>query len=251
MRAPWIEKYFPSKGRHVEAARPHEAAGLLVGDEGVVVPTVPEQTTGLDELFRHGIALGMRRMRTAEHGARLGVGRRDHVPARAPAGQVIERGEAAGDMIGLGISGRGGRRQSQSPRAHGQRGEQAQRLELADRGGMLVVARGKSVAQEEHVEPGRLRGCRDVLHQREVGRPRVCLRVAPAADMMAGRLHEDAEAHLAVRRLHYEERRVTCPTAPGSSTAKSTVTLPAFSKTSVTGTLLPANSGEARSRISR
>lgn len=67
---------------------------------------------------------------------------------------------------------------------------------------MLVVARGESVAQEKHVEPGPLGSGCNVLHQREVGRASVRVGMAPAADMMAGRLHEDAEAHLASRRVH-------------------------------------------------
>ena len=63
---------------------------------------------------------------------------------------------------------------------------------------MLAIARGKAVAQEEHVELAALGGRRDVLHQREIG-PAVDdgVRMPPAADVMAGRLHEDAEPHLA------------------------------------------------------
>ena len=62
---------------------------------------------------------------------------------------------------------------------------------------MLVVARGKAVAQEEHVELAALGGGGDVLHQGEVG-PAVDdgVGMPPAADVMARRLHEDAEAHL-------------------------------------------------------
>ena len=116
---------------------------------------------------------------------------------------------------------------------------------------MLAVPGGEAVAQEEHVELGRLCGGRDVLHQCEVGCPRVGLGMPPTADMMAGRLHEDAEAHPAGRWLHYEEVSEACPTAPGASTAKSTVTLPALSKTRVIGSLLPTVSGEASPLISR
>jgi hypothetical protein len=62
---------------------------------------------------------------------------------------------------------------------------------------MLAVARGKAVAQEEHVELATLGRAGDVLHQREIG-PAVDdgVRMPPTADMMARRLHEDAEAHL-------------------------------------------------------
>ena len=53
----------------VEATRPHELAGLLVADEGAVVPRIPQQPAGLDELLRHRIALGMGRVLAAEHRA--------------------------------------------------------------------------------------------------------------------------------------------------------------------------------------
>jgi hypothetical protein len=62
---------------------------------------------------------------------------------------------------------------------------------------MLAVARGEAVAQEEHVELAALGGCGDVLHQGEIG-PAVDdgVRMPPTADVMAGRLDEDAEPHL-------------------------------------------------------
>src|SRR5471032_1689262 len=64
---------------------------------------------------------------------------------------------------------------------------------------MFAVAGGKAVAQEEHVELRALGGGGDVLHQAEV-RPacRLGIRMPPAGDVMAGRLHEDAEPHLFV-----------------------------------------------------
>ena len=87
LSAPVTVKYLPLEVRHVEAARPHEEAGRLVGDEGIVVPAVPQDAAGLDELLGHGIALGMRRMLAAEHRGRLVVGRRHHVPRRAAAAE--------------------------------------------------------------------------------------------------------------------------------------------------------------------
>jgi hypothetical protein len=62
---------------------------------------------------------------------------------------------------------------------------------------MLSIPGRKAVAQEEHVELAALGGGGDVLHQPEVG-PAVDdgIRMPPPADMVARRLHEDAEAHL-------------------------------------------------------
>ena len=63
---------------------------------------------------------------------------------------------------------------------------------------MLAVARREAVTQEEHVEPGPFSGGGDVLHQAEVG-PAVDdgRRMPPTADVVSGRLHEDAETHMA------------------------------------------------------
>jgi hypothetical protein len=55
--------------------------GRLVGEERIVIPAVPEYPASLDELLGHRIALGVRRVLAAEHGARLGIGGRHHVPA--------------------------------------------------------------------------------------------------------------------------------------------------------------------------
>ena len=63
--------------------------------------------------------------------------------------------------------------------------------------GMLAVAGGEAVAQEKHVELRALGGGRDLLHQPEIGPARGDgVGMTPAADMVAWRLHEDAEAHL-------------------------------------------------------
>ena len=152
-----------------QAARPHEGASLLVGDEGAIVPAVPEQPAGLDEFLGHGVALGMRWMLAPEHGARLGIGCRHHVPAGASARQMIQRGEAAGQLIGLGIGRRSRGGQPQASRGHRQSRKQRQRFELADGRGVFVIAGGETIAQKEHVELAALGGGGDVFHQREVG----------------------------------------------------------------------------------
>ena len=240
------------ESRHMEATRAHEEAGLLVGNEGVVIPAVPEQAAGFDEFPGHRVTLGMRRMLAAEHGARFRIGRRHHVPRRAAAREMIQRSEGAGHVIGLGVGRRGGSGEAEPRRAHRQRREQAERFELADGRRVLAVARGETVAQEEHVEFRRLGRGGDVLHQRQVGRARIGVGMAPAADVMARRLHEDTEAQLAGRWLHGRQAlRAAYPTTPDASTAKSTVTVPAFSKTRVTGSVAPATRGAVRPSISR
>ena len=109
---------------------------------------------------------------------------------------MVERGEGAGQVIGLGVGRRAGGGEAELRRRHGQRRQQGHRLELADGRGMLAVAGGEAVAQEEHVELGALGGRGDVLHQREIGPAGGDgVGMPPAADMMARRLHEHAEPH--------------------------------------------------------
>ena len=189
--------------RRVEAAGPQEPAVRLVADEGAVVPGVPQKSAGLDELLGHGIALGMRRMLAAEHRARLGVGGRHDIPAGPTGREVVERGEAAGHVIGLGVGRRGGGGEAQPRGAHRESRKQRQRLELADCGGMLAISRGEAVAQEEHIELPALGSGRDVLHQAEVG-PAIGhgIGVPPAGDVMARRLDENAETHFSCQIVH-------------------------------------------------
>jgi len=73
---------------------------------------------------------------------------------------------------------------------------------------MLAVTGGEAVAQEEHVELAALGRGGDVLHQAEFRSARHRIRMTPAGHMMAGRLHEDAEAHLpSMRHLHHQAFR--------------------------------------------
>ena len=62
---------------------------------------------------------------------------------------------------------------------------------------MLAVAGGEAVAQEEHVELAALGRGGDVLHQLEIGPARDGVGMPPAGDVVARRLHEDTEPHLA------------------------------------------------------
>lgn len=217
-RARYVERAFDGEVlalevRNMEAAGADELAGLLVADERVVVPAVPQQAARFDELLGHRVALGMGRMLASEDGTRLCIGCGHDIPACPPAGDMVERGETARHMVGLGIGGRRGGGEAELLRPHGKRCQQGQRLELADGRGMLAVAGREAVAQEEHVEFAALGSRRDVLHQAEIG-PSFDggVGMPPATDVMAGRLHEDAEPHLAVRsRLGIPFHSSACP----------------------------------------
>ncbi len=217
VQAAFDGEVFSMERRHMQAARPHEETRLLVADKGVVGPAVPQDATGLDEFLGHGVALGVRRVTAAEHCGRLGIGRGDDVPGCAATGQMIERGEGTGDLIRLGVGGRAGGREPEPGGRHCQRREQRQRLELADGRGMLAIARGEAIAQEEHVELAAFGGRGDVLHQAEV-RPALDdgVGMPPAADVMTRRLHEDAEAHPVLRcARHAQWAKLRMPPSTG------------------------------------
>src|SRR5258708_37876640 len=89
--------------RHMEAARPDETPGLLVGDEGIVVPAVPQQPAGFDELFRHRIALGVWRVLAPEHPAPPGIGGGGGAPPPPPPRQGGGRGGDSSYPRGRGV----------------------------------------------------------------------------------------------------------------------------------------------------
>src|SRR5476649_785716 len=79
-----------------------QAAGAVM-DEGIVVPAIPEFVHDIDELAGLLVAQRMRRQRrVAEIARSIVVGRGDDVPRRADRRDMIERGELAGDVVGLG-----------------------------------------------------------------------------------------------------------------------------------------------------
>src|SRR5690606_12122056 len=85
-----------------------EAARFLVADEGVVLPAVPEGLHHLHMLAGALIALGMGQLLVeVEVAGRVVTGGGHHVPAGASVGNVIERGELAGQVERLFIGRRG------------------------------------------------------------------------------------------------------------------------------------------------
>ncbi len=78
-----------------------EDAGLLVEDEGVVVPAVPEREAGLEHLVGPVVAQLARRQLVEARVARLQIGGRGHhVPGHAALAHHVERGEPPRQVIG-------------------------------------------------------------------------------------------------------------------------------------------------------
>src|SRR6185312_17505919 len=100
------------------------------------------------------------------------VERGDDVPGGASAGQVVERGELAGELVRLVEGGVERSRQAQVGGDGGERGEHRQRVGASD--DVLVedlpgpLAQGEAFGEEEEVEPAAFGGAGGVLEGREV-----------------------------------------------------------------------------------
>src|SRR5580704_16605871 len=132
------------------------------------------------------------------------LARGDQIPARPAAAQMIERSEFARDMERLVVAGRGGRHEADMRGVGGERREQRQRLEIGDilrRAAQRLHMRlphAEIVGQKHHVELAALRGAGDVEIMLEIDAGvRLRAGMPPRRHMMAGRIEEGAEPHLA------------------------------------------------------
>ena len=80
----------------------HESSGGGIGENGVLVPAVPELACHLEELFRSLVSCLLRQeAASAEVLAREGIPRGHHVPGRPPVGKMVERGQLTRHLEGL------------------------------------------------------------------------------------------------------------------------------------------------------
>lgn len=138
----------------------------------------------------------------AEVQRRVRVGRGDDVPAGASTADMVQRGEAASNMIGRVERRRCGGDQPDMVSDGGERRQKRERLERGDRVAAPQrldrhVENGQMVGHEEGVELRRLQGLGEALQMREieigVG---IGTRIAPGAGVQADGAHEGAEAQL-------------------------------------------------------
>lgn len=185
----------------VDGAQPGRVAphaGLLVTDLVVVGPGVPQLRGDVEELVGPLVAGRLERpVRQREVGGLLLGGGGDDVPAGAPAGDVVDGGEAAGQRVGLVVR-RGGRR-DQADAAGGarHRGEQGERLQLAGGTELSGADRDLAVGEEDRVELrvlGQL-GQTDVVAGVERGQG-VGLGQSPRGLVVAGVHEEGVEVEL-------------------------------------------------------
>ena len=176
-----------------------------IADESVLGETVPETGHDIVELACAAIALVVVQVIVSakvERGVR--VGRRHDVPAGAASADMVERGEAARDVIGL--VERGGRRRDE-PDAFGGAGESGQQSErLERRHGRAPsqrldrhVEHGKMVGHEERVELSALERLSEALQVLKVEvRVGIGAGISPPTRMNPHRAHEGAEAQLPI-----------------------------------------------------
>ena len=180
-----------------------EQPALGIAHERVVVPAVPESGHDLREFARAAVAHRTRIDPGASEVARFHrLDRRDAVPAGAAVADVVERGEFAGDVIGLVVGRRCRRHQADAIRHARERRQQRQRLQVGNElhGAAERVhvrfARRHAVRQKDHVELGALGGLGDldIVPDVDVG---IDLRawVPPRRDVMAGRIEVGGEPH--------------------------------------------------------
>ena len=205
----------------------HVDAALLVAQQPAVFPAVPQAGDDLVELLGALVALGVGQVLVEAEILRLVLDLRGHqVPAGAAAADMVDRGEAAGDVVGL-VVGRGRRRhEADVVRDHGERRQRRRRLELdgARELGAGALAAGQRAAaghahrvlEEDGVELGGLGDLGDVGVLLEVHvRRRDRIGMAPAREMVAGHAEEAAEPELPASghggpmRQHCHPRRVS------------------------------------------
>ncbi len=184
--------------------------GLAIGMiEGVVLPAVPEGTRHIDELGGALVALGMARRLIDPEAARRAIGERgDDIPADPPAADMVERGETAGERIGMVEIGVHRRDDSDPLGDRGERRRKRQRLEVEERVAPLdplgAVARlADEIGKEGDVELAALGGLGQLGPITEVG-PSAIGRagLAPGTRMVAVAGEENPEGELAALAGH-------------------------------------------------
>ena len=160
---------FERPGRSVA----HELPGRLVGDELVVGPRVPQVASDADELAGALVAVGVvEEAAAAEVLAGERVRRRDDVPAGAPGGQVVERGQLAGQLVGLVVRGVERGDQAEVIGDGGDRRQHRERVGTADDVEVVdpppLLAQAQALGEEEEVEAAALGGLGEVDERAEL-----------------------------------------------------------------------------------
>ena len=174
-----------------------------IAHKGVVGKGIPETGDHVIELARPLVALGVLHMVVEPEIERsVRIGRGHDIPSRTASADMVERGEAPGDMIGLVERRRSRRDQPDVLGGAGQRRQQRERLER--RHGVAALERidrhvqhGQMIGHEEGIEFPGLQFPDQTLDMRKIEisvRPRAG--IAPRPRMNADRPHKSAQPQL-------------------------------------------------------
>src|SRR4051794_14472506 len=107
----------------------YENAARFVPQQGALLDTVPEAGNDVVELLGTLVAQGVLHVVVGAEVPRFVLDLRgDEVPPLTAAADVVDRGEAAGDVVGLVVGGRRRCDQTDACRHRGERREQRRRL---------------------------------------------------------------------------------------------------------------------------
>jgi len=194
-----------------------DARGRIV-DERVVLPAVPEPRDHVEIFAGALVALVVGRVLGQSKVLRglWGAGRHD-IPAGAALAQVVERGEHAREIVGLGIGGRCRRDQANALRHCGDRRQPGDRLEAKALGVADIVGKSRAVGKEDGVELARLSALRQLLIIADVENAlRRRSLVAPRGFVMATGIDEEIEnklpliAHVETPRMRPAQNLCRC-----------------------------------------
>ncbi|MDP9758521.1 hypothetical protein QE433_001310 [Agrobacterium tumefaciens] len=184
-----------------------EKTALLVGDDGIVFPAVPELRHHIDELSRLPVTVGMRRMllEIEVSGSRIGRGRHD-VPAHPAAADMIDRGEQPREIVGL-VIGSGGRRNEADLFGDGRQGRQhGDRFQPVPGGIADIGVQHRRIGKENGIQLCRLGLEGDILVEPYIRDAQwLRLGVAPGCFMVPTRIDERIEDQLLGFSAHGDE----------------------------------------------
>ncbi len=121
----------------------------------------------------------------------------DDVPTGAPVTHVVNGGELAGEIVGLGVGARACRNEADALGGDRERGQQRDRLEPEAAGARRIAGQHQTVGKEQTVEQRGLRPPGEILVVRDIGQlVRRRLRVVPGGLVMAACLDEQVEVKL-------------------------------------------------------
>ncbi|CUX62418.1 hypothetical protein AGR5A_Lc90046 [Agrobacterium genomosp. 5 str. CFBP 6626] len=205
-RTPYPVEFAIMTGR-VNAVRIGKKTALLVGDDGIVFPAVPELRHHIDKFSRLTVTVGMWRMllEIEVSGRRIGRGRHD-VPAHPAAADVVNRSKQPREIIWLVIS--SGRRRNEADLfGDGRQGRQhGDRFQPVAGGIADIGIQHRRIGKENGIQLCRLGLAGDILIEPYISdAERLRLGVAPGCFMMSARIDECIENQLLGFSAHGDE----------------------------------------------